>query len=47
MTSLFTGGIQTHINLSVGAIGQDIRFRSRAAVRDRTHRDDRRACVIT
>jgi hypothetical protein len=40
-------GIQAPIKLSVEAICEDIGFRSRAALRDRVHRDDRRLCVIT
>jgi hypothetical protein len=38
---------KTPINFAVGAIGQDIGSRSRAAVRDRVHRVVRRVCVIT
>jgi hypothetical protein len=40
-------GIQKPINLSVGATGQDIGARSRAAFRNRAHRDERRVCVNT
>ena len=43
----FAKGIRTPIKLSIGAICEDIGYRSRAALRDRTHRDDRRVCVIT
>ena len=41
-----TRGIQTPIKLSLGAICQDIGSRSRAAFRDRAHRDDRRVGVL-
>jgi hypothetical protein len=40
--SVVRPGIKTPINLSDGAIGQDIGSRNRAAVRNRAHRDDRR-----
>ncbi len=40
-------GIQTPTNLSVGAIDQRIRSRSREVVSCRPNRDDRRVCVIT
>jgi hypothetical protein len=42
-----TPGFQTPLDLAIGAIGQDIGSRNRAAVRDGAHLDDRRVCVIT
>ena len=44
---VYSPGVQTPIDVSVRAIGQDIGSRSRAAGRDRAHRVDRRVCVIT